>query len=152
MKTYKFKIHGNNYDVAINSIEGNIANVDVNGTSYQVEMENAPVAPVRPAAVSSAPVAAPVAAPIASPVAAAPVAPAAPVAAGGKKVTAPLPGVILEINVNVGDVVKVGQQIAVLEAMKMENAIEAEFEGTVTAINANKGESVLEGTTIITIG
>ena len=148
MKTYKFKINGNNYDVAINSIEGNIANVDVNGTSYQVEMENAPVAPVRPAAVSSAPVAAP----IASPVAAAPVAPAAPVAAGGKKVTAPLPGVILEINVNVGDVVKVGQQIAVLEAMKMENAIEAEFEGTVTAINANKGESVLEGTTIITIG
>ena len=146
MKNYKFKINGNNYDVAINSVEGNIADVNVNGKSYKVEMENSvATAPVAP---TSAPVAAPIAP---SPVVAAP-SPAAPATSGGKKVTAPLPGVIIEISVNVGDVIAVGQQVAVLEAMKMENSIEAEFAGTVTAINANKGDSVLEGAPIITLG
>ena len=64
---------------------------------------------------------------------------------------APLPGVIIDICVNVGDTVKQGQKVAVLEAMKMENDIEAAFGGTVTAINVNKGDSVLEGAPIVTI-
>ena len=59
---------------------------------------------------------------------------------------------ILSINVNVGDSVKAGQTVAVLEAMKMENEIQAEFDGTVTAINAAKGDSVLEGAAIVTLG
>ena len=87
------------------------------------------------------------AAPAASAVASAPVASGA-----GSKVCAPLPGVILSINVAVGDSVKAGDKVAVLEAMKMENDIEAEVSGTVTAIHVQKGDSVLEGTAIVSIG
>lgn len=144
MKTYSFKINGNKYDVAVNSVSGNIADVTVNGTSYQVEMENVPAAPVQ-AAPAAAPAAAPVAAPAAPKPAAAP-------AGAGKAVKSPLPGVIISINVNVGDAVKAGQVVAVLEAMKMENEIQAEFDGTVTAIHAAKGDSVLEGAAIVTLG
>lgn len=139
MKNYKFKINGNNYDVVINSVEGNVADVTVNGTSYKVEMENAPAAATVAAAAPAA-----VAAPAATP---------APAAAGtGKAVTSPLPGVIIALKVNVGDAVKAGQEVAVLEAMKMENSIEATHDGTVTAIHVAKGDSVLEGAQIVTIG
>ena len=145
MKTYKFKINGNEYNVAINSVEGTNASVTVNGTDYQVELENAPAAPVQ---------AAPAAAPAAAPVQVAPAAPAAPKPAAsgaGKAVTSPLPGVIIAVKVNVGDSVKAGQEVAVLEAMKMENSIEAEHDGTVTAIHVAKGDSVLEGAAVVTI-
>ena len=144
MKTYKFKINGNGYEVAINSVEGQTASVTVNGTPYTVELENAPAAPVQVAPVQAAPVqAAP--APAAAPA-------AVPAASGaGKAVTSPLPGVIIAIKVNVGDTVKAGQEVAVLEAMKMENSIEATQDGTVTAINVAKGDSVLEGAPIVTI-
>lgn len=148
MKTYRFKINGNDYEVAINSVEGKNASVTVNGTAYQVELEEAPAAPVQ------APVAAPAAsAPSQSPAPAQASAPAAPVAAAGsgKAVTSPLPGVIIAVKVNVGDKVKAGQEVAVLEAMKMENSIEATQDGTVTAINVAKGDSVLEGAPIVTI-
>ena len=149
MKTYRFKINGNDYEVAINSVEGKNASVTVNGTAYQVELEEAPAAPVQ------APVAAPAAsAPAQSPApaqASAPAAPAAPAAGSGKAVTSPLPGVIIAVKVNVGDKVKAGQEVAVLEAMKMENSIEATQDGTVTAINVAKGDSVLEGAPIVTI-
>ncbi|MBO5107301.1 MAG: acetyl-CoA carboxylase biotin carboxyl carrier protein subunit [Bacteroidales bacterium] len=145
MKTYKFKINGNEYNVAINSVEGTNASVTVNGTDYQVELENAPAAPVQ---------AAPATAPAAAPAQAAPAAPAAPKPAAsgaGKAVTSPLPGVIIAVKVNVGDSVKAGQEVAVLEAMKMENSIEAEHDGTVTAIHVAKGDSVLEGAAVVTI-
>lgn len=148
MKTYRFKINGNDYEVAINSVEGKNASVTVNGTAYQVELEEAPAAPVQ------APVAAPAAsAPVQSPAPAQASAPAAPAAAAGsgKAVTSPLPGVIIAVKVNVGDKVKAGQEVAVLEAMKMENSIEATQDGTVTAINVAKGDSVLEGAPIVTI-
>lgn len=148
MKTYRFKINGNDYEVAINSVEGKNASVTVNGTAYQVELEEAPAAPVQ------APVAAPAAsAPAQSPAPAQASAPAAPAAAAGsgKAVTSPLPGVIIAVKVNVGDKVKAGQEVAVLEAMKMENSIEATQDGTVTAINVAKGDSVLEGAPIVTI-
>ena len=141
MKTYKFKINGNEYNVAINSVEGKNASVTVNGTAYQVELEEAP---------ATAPVQAPATAP--APVAAAPAAPAPAAAGAGKAVTSPLPGVIIAVKVKVGDAVKAGQEVAVLEAMKMENSIEATHDGTVTAINVAKGDSVLEGAPIVTIG
>ena len=144
MKTYKFKINGNEYNVDINSVEGNMASVTVNGTPYQVELENAPAAPVQ-------------AVPASAPVQAAPAAPAAPapkpLASGaGKAVTSPLPGVIIAVKVNVGDKVKAGQEVAILEAMKMENSIEADHDGTVTAVHVAKGDSVLEGAAVVTIG
>ena len=109
MKTYRFKINGNEYNVAINSVDGTNASVTVNGTDYQVELENAPAAPVQTA---------PAAAPVAAPAQAAPAAPAAPKPAAsgaGKAVTSPLPGVIIAVKVNVGDSVKAGQEVAVLE-------------------------------------
>lgn len=146
MKTYRFKINGNEYNVAINSVDGTNASVTVNGTDYQVELENAPAAPVPTA---------PAAAPAAAPVQTAPAASAAPKPAAsgaGKAVTSPLPGVIIAVKVNVGDSVKAGQEVAVLEAMKMENSIEATQDGTVTAIHVAKGDSVLEGAAIVTIG
>ena len=143
MKAYKFKINGNDYEVAINGIEGSIADVTVNGASYQVELEHAPVAaPAAPAApVQPAPAAA----------APAPAAPAAPAAGPGRKVASPLPGVIIEISVKEGQAVKKGDKIAVIEAMKMENEIAAEWDGTVTAIHVAKGDSVLEGADIASI-
>ena len=146
MKTYKFKINGNGYEVAINSVEGQTASVTVNGTPYTVELENAPAAPAPAAPVQAAPAqSAPVQTPVAAP------APAPAASGTGKAVTSPLPGVIIAVKVNVGDVVKAGQEVAVLEAMKMENSIEATHDGTVTAINVAKGDSVLEGAPVVTI-
>lgn len=146
MKQYRFKINGNQYNVDINSLEGNIASVSVNGTSYQVELEDAPAAPVQ-----AVPVQTSVITPAAAPAQAAP-APKPAASGAGKPVTSPLPGVIIAVKVNVGDSVKAGQEVAVLEAMKMENSIEAVQDGTVTAIHVAKGDSILEGAAIVTIG
>ena len=154
MSQYKFNINGNEYNVEINSINGDSAVVTVNGIQYSVESGVAACT-----AAASTVMQAPAAAPVPAPQPAAAPAPQAaqeakpaPAAGGqGKPVTAPLPGVIIEISVKTGDTVKQGQQVAVLEAMKMENVIEATHDGTVTAINVNKGDSVLEGTPIVTI-
>ena len=141
MKSYKFRINGNEYNVDINSVEGNIADVTVNGASYQVEMENAPAPVQKPA---QAPAAGSATTTTPAPKAAAP-------AGAGKPVTSPLPGVIIEVSVKEGQTVKAGQKVAVLEAMKMENEIQAPADGTVTAILVNKGDSVLEGAEIVKI-
>ena len=144
MKEYKYKINGNLYNVVIGDIEENIAHVEVNGTHYTVEMEKK---------LKAAPAPKPVARPAAKPAAAPAAAPAAKPAAGGAKsgVKSPLPGVILDIKVNVGDAVKKGQTIIILEAMKMENSINADKDGKIAAINVSKGESVLEGTDLVII-
>lgn len=152
MKTYKFKINGNEYDVAINSLEGGVADVTVNGTPYQVELADAQsAAGVKAATVGSAVPLATGSASAAGATAGA-ASGAAPAAGSGKPVTSPLPGVIIGVKVNVGDAVKAGQTVAVLEAMKMENDIQAECDGTVTAVKVAKGDSVLEGAVIVTIG
>ncbi|MBR5072491.1 MAG: biotin/lipoyl-binding protein, partial [Bacteroidales bacterium] len=78
-------------------------------------------------------------------------APAAAPAGPGTDINSPLPGVIIEVSVKEGQAVKAGQKVAVLEAMKMENDIQAEKDGTVTAIHVRKGDSVLEGAKIVTI-
>ena len=143
MKEYKYKINGNLYNVAIGDIEDNIAHVEVNGTHYTVEMEKKPKAAPAPKPVVR-PVAKPAAAPAATPV-------AKPVVSAKSGVKSPLPGVILDIKVNVGDEVKKGQTVIILEAMKMENSINADKDGKVTAINVSKGESVLEGTDLVII-
>ncbi len=142
MRTYKFKINGNEYNVEINSVEGNIADVTVNGASYKVEMDT-PVAPAPAAAPATPATSAPAPAPASAPAAA----PAGP----GKVITSPLPGVIIEVSVKEGQAVKAGQKVAVIEAMKMENEIQASCDGTVTAVLVNKGDSVLEGAEIVKI-
>ena len=143
MKEYKYKINGNLYNVVIGDMEENIVHVEVNGTHYTVEMEKKPKAAPAPKPVVR-PVAKPAAAPVATPV-------AKPVASAKSGVKSPLPGVILDIKVNVGDEVKKGQTVIILEAMKMENSINADKDGKVTAINVSKGESVLEGPDLIII-
>ena len=156
MGKYNFRINGHDYQVDVNSVEGGIADVTVNGTDYKVELADAVPAPaqqaVRPApqTVSTAAPAPQATAPAAQ--TAAQTATASAPQGKGEVVTAPLPGVILDIKVKVWDAVKAGQTVAVLEAMKMENEIESTASGTVTAVNAGKGDSVLEGAAIITIG
>ena len=161
MKEYKYKINGNEYSVAIIDLEGNTAAVEVNGVSYKVDIltEGFTAAPARPAAKPAAPAApAPAPAPAAAPAAPQPIAPAAapaaePAPAGkGTAVQSPLPGVILDIKVAVGDTIKVGQTVAILEAMKMENSINAECDGVITAIKVAKGDNILEGSDIVIIG
>ena len=146
MKEDKLKINGNDYAVTVNEVDGSVAEVEVNGTPFKVEFEK----PIKKAA---APVAKPVAKSAAPAAAAAPVAkPAAPAGGAGTTVSSPLPGVILDVCVKEGDAVKRGQTVMVLEAMKMENAIEATADGTVTAIKVGKGDSVLEGAPLVIIG
>ncbi|MBQ3576846.1 MAG: biotin/lipoyl-binding protein [Coprobacter sp.] len=146
MKEYKYIINGNPYKVSIGDINENIAHVEVNGTSYKVELEKAPiVAPTKPVVVKQQAVA-PTKPATQTTVVNKPATPA-----GKSGVKSPLPGVILDIKVNVGDSVKKGQTIIILEAMKMENNINADKDGTVTAISVNKGDSVLEGSVLVTI-
>lgn len=152
MKQYKYTINGADYDVTIDSLNGNKAKVIVNGMSFDVEMQgtlNESDLPDAPAADASAAPAAPKAAASA----AAPKA-AAPAGAPGKgtPVKAPLPGVVTAINVNVGQKVKKGETVIVLEAMKMENNIAAECDGTVTSVCVAQGDSVMEGTVLVTVG
>ena len=144
MKEYKIKINGNNYNVTIDEVEENMAKVEVNGTPYNVEFEK-PISKPKTISVVNKPAAAPSAGPAPANKPA-----AAPAAAGGATVNSPLPGVVLEIKVKDGDKVTKGQVIMVLEAMKMENAIEAPCEGTIT-VKAQKGDSVLEGATLAVI-
>ena len=144
MKEYKFKIGGKEFNVVVNSINGNKADVTVNGVNYDVDMENA--------APAAAPVQAPAAQAAPAP-AAAPAPTAAPAASGsGKAIVSPLPGVIISVEVKEGAAVKKGQRVAVIEAMKVENDILSDVDGTVTAIHVSKGDTVAEDAKIVTIG
>lgn len=148
MKQYKYTINGAQFDVTIDSIVGSKAKVEVNGIPFEVEMQGSSLVEEALPTVSTEAAAAP-AAPAAEP--------AAPAAAksgpgAGAPVKAPLPGVVTKILVKEGQGVKKGETVLVLEAMKMENNITAEADGTVTGICVNAGDSVMEGTTLITIG
>ena len=113
-------------------------NITVNGTAYDVAVEevsgdSAPVQAAAPAPKAAAPKA------------------AAAAGAGSVKITAPMPGTIVDVKAKVGDAVKNGTVIAVLEAMKMENDVVADRDGTIASINVNKGDSVSTGSVIATL-
>ena len=152
MKQYKYTINGAQFDVTIDSIVGSKAKVEVNGIPFEVEMQGSSLVEEALPTVSTEAAAAP-AAPAAAP-AAEPAAPAAAKSGPGASapVKAPLPGVVTKILVKEGQGVKKGETVLVLEAMKMENNITAEADGTVTGICVSAGDSVMEGTTLITIG
>ena len=140
----KYIINDMEYNVTVNSVTGDKAEVTVNGVAYQVKIENNEVVNAVPASVQ----------PAAAPVAAAPVspaAPAAPAAGAGKPVKSPLPGVIVAVKVKVGDAVKNGQVVAVLEAMKMENDIPAPCDGVVASVNVQKGATVAANDLIVSL-
>ena len=111
--------------------------VTVNGTAYEIELEELTGAAPAPAAATAAPAPAP--------------APAAAAPAGGEQVTSPMPGTILSINVAAGDAVKRGQVLMVLEAMKMENEIMCPCDGKVVSVNTSKGSAVESGTLLCVI-
>ena len=111
--------------------------VTVNGTAYEIELEELTGAASAPAAATAAPAPAP--------------APAAAAPAGGEQVTSPMPGTILSINVAAGDAVKRGQVLMVLEAMKMENEIMCPCDGKIASVNTTKGASVESGTLLCVI-
>ena len=141
MKDFKYTINGNVYNVVVNNIniKDAIVELEVNGTPYKVEMERpakkqAVVNPPRPATTPVTPISRP-----------------APVASGPKALRSPLPGTIIDIMCNVGDSVKKGQKLMVLEAMKMENSINSEKDGVIKEIMVNKGDSVLEGNDLVVI-
>jgi biotin carboxyl carrier protein len=125
--------------------------VTLNGKTYEVEVEKGKAILLDEyEALAPAPAAAPAAAaPAAAPVAAAPAAPVN--LAAGETVAAPMPGNILRIDVNQGDVVKSGQVLVILEAMKMENEIVAPKDGTVAQIVTSKGAVVDTGSPLVII-
>lgn len=143
MKEFKYTINGNSYTVEIIKEDGAEVELTVNGTPYTVEVEEEiieqPKKITRPAAAPTKPTGEPV------------LAAKKPVSNGGA-VKAPLPGVILEVCVKVGDVVKVGDKVLLLEAMKMENTIASDLAGTVLEIKVDNGSTVLEGAELIMIG
>jgi biotin carboxyl carrier protein len=144
MKEYKYTINGTKYEVAVGDIEENIVTVTVNGEEYKVEMEKEPE-PEKKKPVLGKPAESTESANDGSAV--------ADKAAVNKNaaVKAPLPGVITEIKVNVGDEVQAGDTVIVLEAMKMANALQAEKAGKVTAICVKVGETVMEDDALVVI-
>jgi Acetyl/propionyl-CoA carboxylase, alpha subunit len=144
MKKYNIKIHGTEYAVSIDKVEGKVAQVTLNGIPYEVEVEGLTTVPTRvvpkkiqpPTLQSETPVARPSSSSV-------------PTTAYPQK--SPLPGIVLEVLVREGDTIKAGQTLMVLEAMKMENNIEADKGGVIEKVNIHKGDSVLEGDVLFSI-
>lgn len=146
MKKYKMHINGNEYEVEIINVDDNVAEVSVNGEKYNVEIERKAQISKTPKLVRSV------------------VSPSTDIdktvaktskpteQKGVGHIKSPLPGVILGIDVNVGDEVKIGQRLIVLEAMKMENNINSDKNGKVVSIKVKQGDNVLEGDLLIEIG
>ncbi len=133
MKNFKFSISGNSYEVDIKDFDGNTAHIEVNGTPYTVEVQREVKKTKTPTLIRAE----------------------VPLKGGDKiekrqhgspiPITAPLPGSILEIFVKPGDVVKKGQPLLLMEAMKMENKIQSEKDGVVESVRVSKGTNVLQG-------
>ncbi len=142
MKEYKYTIDGNKYEVAVNEVNDTTAKVTVNGTEYTVEwekpVEEKPVVKVQPVTAKPVATAATASAPAAAPV-------------SGNAIKTPLPGVIIDVKVKVGDTVKKGDTVVVLEAMKMENNINADRDGKVVAIQVAKGDTVADGAALVVL-
>lgn len=140
MRNFKFNIRGNNYEVEVLRIEGNMAEIEVNGTPYHVEIERRKTESKTPILVRSA-------------IPNNPTADNVKIKAGAEallsKITAPLPGQIIQILVKPGDQVKRGQKLLVYEAMKMENNLLAEKDGTIKVVKVNLGDNVLQGDLLI---
>ena len=139
MSKYQYKVNGADYTVEIGEIEGAIAQVTVNGKQFEVELPAPVKAPTRVKRVEPAPAPERAKKPKAA-------------AGSGTKVLAPLPGTITEMKVAVGDSVRKGDTVVILEAMKMQNNIEAECDGTITSVLVSRGDTVMEGAALVTIG
>ncbi|HPF52783.1 MAG TPA: biotin/lipoyl-binding protein [Draconibacterium sp.] len=141
MKKYKFTIRGNDYDVHLKDIEDNVAELDVNGTLYEVVIHGEVKTSKTPKLIRKPVEQLPGEGQIKKTE-----------TAGKHKVLSPLPGTILKINVSIGDMVTEGQNLLVMEAMKMENQVQTTKAGEVKAIKVSVGESVLQDDVLIEIG
>lgn len=141
MKKFKFKINGQQFDVEVKDFEEKLTVVSVNGTEYEVEVEHEVHKVKTPTLSRAAVVNQPGEAKIKK----------TNTTAGGFKVESPLPGSIFKINVAVGDTVKEGQCLLIMEAMKMENNVLAEKSGTISSIKVSIGDSVLQNDVLMTI-
>jgi glutaconyl-CoA/methylmalonyl-CoA decarboxylase subunit gamma len=146
MKKFKFTISGNKYDVELLNIEDNVAEIEVNGTKYEVEIEKEIKTSKTPKLVRKESV------PSTSSEKSTVKTSKPSEKKGAGTVKAPLPGVIVEIKARVGDNVKAGETLLIMEAMKMENNIKSDKEGKVISIAVNNGDSVLEGDILVEIG
>ena len=144
MKKFNFTIRGNKYDVDILDIEDNIAEIEVNGTLYKVEIGKEVKTAKTPRLVR------PKAFPSTESAKAKTSKPTEKKGVGTIK--APLPGSILEVKVNAGDEVKSGDTLLIMEAMKMENEIKSDRTGKVSAVKVQSGDAVLEGEILVEIG
>jgi len=144
MKKFKFTINGNQYDVEIGTIEDNNAQVNVNGTAYEVQIDRNIQQQKTPKLVRSTAV------PSGDSAKSKTNPPDGP--KGGGTVKSPLPGTILALHVKVGDSVKMGHKILTLEAMKMENVLYADRDGVIQSIQCANGDAVREGDVLMTIG
>ncbi len=141
MKTYKFTIRGHAYDVEILNIEDNVAEIEVNGTKYQVELEKEIKKPKTPKLVRSK---------VPSPTIKERKI-RKNISGTATKVVAPLPGTILQIFVKAGDTINAGDKLLIMEAMKMENQVLAEKGGTIKSIQVAQGDSVLQNDVLLEI-
>ena len=139
MKKYKFTISGDEYDVHIQEMEDNVATIEVNGTKYEVEIHADVKQNKTPRLVRKPVVQQPGEGQIKKS------------ASGGQTIKAPLPGTILKISVKEGDAVKTGQNLIIMEAMKMENQVLAEKDGVISAIKVKEGDAVLQDDILIEI-
>ena len=142
MKKYNIKVRGMEYSVSINSVEGNMLNVSINDMEYEVEAKGVNVNPTRmstqklpedmysevPAVVKKAET-----------------------SGDEYPIESPLPGVVYEVKVKEGDVVKAGQALLILEAMKMENTVESPKDGVIKKLNVHKGDAILQGDILVII-
>ena len=152
MKKYSLKVNGHDYEVTIDEVNeaSTLAHVTVNGTAYEEEIEGGKGAAAKKPQVAPVPTAASniaVTPTMATPSRPAAVAPAG----GGHTVKSPLPGTVLAIKVKEGDKVAAGQSLLVLEAMKMENEINADRAGVVKTVCVQQGATVMEGDNLIVI-
>jgi glutaconyl-CoA/methylmalonyl-CoA decarboxylase subunit gamma len=146
MRKFKFKIQGSQYDVNILNLEDNIAEVEVNGTKYEVEVDKQLKTTKTPTLVRSKvepstehdKTTAKTASPSER--------------KGTGNIKSPLPGTIISVHVKEGDNIKIGDKLITLEAMKMENNVSADKEGTILSIKVKPGDSVMEGDLLIQIG
>ena len=134
MKNFKFKIRGSQYNVDIQNINKNEVEIEVNGTPYMVTIEREVKQSKTPTIVRKR-----------LPNEAKPVSTGSVV----KTINAPLPGNIFKLNVKEGDTVKKGETLLIMEAMKMENNILAEFDGVVKTVKIKEGDVVLQNDVLI---
>lgn len=153
MKDYSLKINGHQYDVSIDEVndESTVANVVVNGVPYQVEIEGGRAVKAQKPQIVSAPKALGLSVTPSTPSHTSPAKVPAAAAGSGYKVTCPLPGTVIDLKVKEGDTVAAGQTLVILEAMKMENNIDAGRAGVIKSIMVQNGSTVMEGDVLMVI-